>query len=290
MSQSERLLLGQFIPLHYHFQMLSNGERMQAFRQAIELVVQPGMRVADLGSGTGVLSFFAARCGARVWAVEMLPELAETSRRLLSANGVADRVTVSEGDAAGWLPPEPVDVVMCEMLHSALLREKQLEVCNAFRRAHLARFGRAPRMLPEATLLAAQPVFQVYDFEGYHAPVPLFQSPYHAASDCRELKQPLLYATIDYAGETDPAIDASLNWSFAEACVINALRFITKSLLAIDTSGSGASIEWHNHYLVVPLERELELAAGQGLAVRFSYQAGAALSSISSSLHVTVEG
>ena len=48
--------LGQFIPLHYHFQMLSDNNRMAAFSAAIKHVVKPNHRVVDLGSGTGVMS------------------------------------------------------------------------------------------------------------------------------------------------------------------------------------------------------------------------------------------
>jgi hypothetical protein len=58
---SESNVLGQFIPLHYHFQMLQDRQRLAAFRSAMELHVQPGMHVVELGGGTGILSSFAAR-------------------------------------------------------------------------------------------------------------------------------------------------------------------------------------------------------------------------------------
>ena len=37
------------IPIQYHFNMLNHAARMTAFRDALDLVVQPGMRVVDLG-------------------------------------------------------------------------------------------------------------------------------------------------------------------------------------------------------------------------------------------------
>ena len=52
------------IPIQYHFNMLSDGARMDGFHRAIQLAVQPGMKVLDLGGGTGVLSWFAAQQGA----------------------------------------------------------------------------------------------------------------------------------------------------------------------------------------------------------------------------------
>ena len=143
--------LGQYIPLHYHYQMLLDEARMRGFAQAIAYNVLEGARVLELGGGTGVLSCFAARQGARVWCVERQPELAETARRLLEDNGVGDRVEVVTADVGQYLPPEPVDFVICEMLHSALLREKQIQIIDDFKRRYLEVYescrASSPRLL-----------------------------------------------------------------------------------------------------------------------------------------------
>jgi predicted RNA methylase len=251
-GQEHNQELGQFIPLHYHFQLLANRRRMQAFREAIELAVRTGMVVADLGSGTGVLSFLAARQNARMYAIDMLPELVDWSRRLLGINGVAQQVTVYQGDATDWLPPEPADVVLCEMLHSALLRERQIDVINAFRAAHRSRFGRVPCFLPEATFLSAQPVEQQYDFEGYVAPIPLFQPAYTSATGCSADVTSLLYASVDYSRQNEPHITAELEWQVPVPVRVNALRLGTRSVLA--SGGPDHGIEWANQDLLLPLE------------------------------------
>jgi protein arginine N-methyltransferase 1 len=51
-------VLGQFIPLHYHHNMLSDVVRMRGFKAAIDYAVPPGGKVLELGGGTGVLSLF----------------------------------------------------------------------------------------------------------------------------------------------------------------------------------------------------------------------------------------
>jgi predicted RNA methylase len=174
----EELLLGQFIPLHYHAVMLTDQARMGSFKTALEYVVPPGGRVLELGGGTGVLSFFAAQKAARVWCVERNPELVDTARRLLALNGVDDRVEVVAADAFDYLPPERVDVVVCEMLHSALLREKQAPLMASFKERYLARFGPPlPTLVPEAAILGIQPVQHSFEFFGYQAPIPIFQDP-----------------------------------------------------------------------------------------------------------------
>ncbi len=144
-ERRDELELGQFIPLHYHFNMLADAARTGAFEEAIDLAVPEGGRVVELGGGTGVLSFFAARKAARVWCVERNPELADVARKLLRENG-ADAVEVVQADATAWLPPDPVDVVVCEMLHVGLLREKQIQVLSAFARG----LPRPPRLAAAA--------------------------------------------------------------------------------------------------------------------------------------------
>jgi type I protein arginine methyltransferase len=279
--------LGQHIPIHYHYQMLVDTERMNAFAAAIRKRVQPGMRVADLGCGTGVLSFFAAQCGARVWAVEAIPELAAMTKKFIQTNKVEEQVTVVNADASQWLPPEPVDIVLCEMLHSALLREKQVEVLQSFRRAHVAQFGRAPLFLPEATLLAVQPVTQDYWYEGYFAPLPLFQSAYADAADCMPRGEPVMYATVDYNESNNEPLIGQVRCTLHHAATINALRFVTRSVLAMDMS-SGSTVDWYNQNLIIPLPEPLSIGDREHLDVSFSYRAGDPIAALTDSLRVTV--
>lgn len=289
MSHTEINEIGQFIPMHYHFQMLSDASRMTAFRTAIEQVVTPQHRVVELGSGTGVMSFYAAKQGARVWAVEYNPALVSASRKFLSENGLSDRVQVFEADASCWLPPEPVDLVICEMLHSALLREKQVQVISAFRDAHQARFGKIPRILPNATLLGVQPVWQCYDFNGYYAPVPLFQSPYSIEGDCRSCGEPVVYKIVDYDNAQMETYESDVFFPFQQDTKVNALRFITKSLLTMDLS-TGQTVDWHSQHIILPLRQPLQLKAGQTLRVRFSYRPGDPIEVLHNAIHVEVIG
>lgn len=280
--------LGQFIPLHYHFQMLSDEFRMNAFKNAIEQTVTPQHKVVELGSGTGVLSFLAARQGAKVWSVEYNPALVSASRKFLKNNGVSDRVTVIEGDASSWLPEEPVDLVICEMLHSALLREKQVQVIADFRDAHAARFGKIPQFLPCATLLAVQPVWQNYDFHGFHAPVPLFQSAYARTDDCSPCCDPVVYKIVDYDHAHVENIESVLLFQPQQDSGVNALRFITKSVLVMNLS-TGKTVDWHSQHIVLPLEQPLQLAAGQTMRVSFNYKPGDSIERLNQSIKAEAE-
>jgi predicted RNA methylase len=271
---SETNMLGQFIPLIYHYNMLSDEARMSAFKEAIADVVKPGHTVLELGGGTGVLSHMAAQIGAQVLCVERNPEMVGEARRILKLNAAGERVTVIEADAFDYIPPGPVDVVVCEMLHVGMLREKQLSVIDAFKRHYKEAIGGPlPRFIPEAFFQAVQPVQQSFDYLGYHAPVPCFQDPLSIQARTLELGEPVVYQAASYA--EDYSLDCS--WSgtvhFHQAGLFNALRVITKNVLTV-REDEQRTVDWFSQYLVVPLEHPMEVHSGQSAQVSFSYQSG----------------
>jgi len=272
--------LGQFIPLHYHFNMLDDLARTGAFEEAIASTVRPGSRVVELGGGTGVLSFFAARGGGRVWCVERNPEVAREARRLLELNGCADSVEVIEADACDYVPPEPVDLVVCEMLHVTLLVEKQLPVIGAFKEHHLATFGPPlPRFVPEAVLQAVQPVQQCFDYHGYIAPTVHFQAGTVEQPRTEELGDPLVYQTVEFAKTIPQRIAWTGRLTLTRSGSLNALRFITKNVLAI-LPAQRRSVDWLMNYLIVPLETAVEVSEGDTVEIAFDYVFGGALNSL----------
>jgi predicted RNA methylase len=275
-ARRHELELGQFIPLHYHFNMLNDARRTGAFEEAIDLVVPEGGRVVELGGGTGILSFFAARRADHVWCVERNPELAAVARQLLEENG-ADNVEVVQADAGLWVPPEPVDVVICEMLHVGLLREKQIQVLAAFAENYLERHGAPlPRFLPEATIQAVQPVEQDYDFHGYVASTPFFQDGNVEQPRTLGLGDPSVYHELLYENELTERICWDGTITITERGNLNALRVITKNLLAM-LPHEGRSVDWLMNYLVVPLADPINVHPGDTIHVSVDYDAGAPL-------------
>jgi tRNA1Val (adenine37-N6)-methyltransferase len=80
--------------------------------------LRPHDRVADLGTGTGVLSILMSRAEptARFFAFEIQPELADMARRSVALNGLEDRIKVYDRDlreAAAMLGRESCTAVVC---------------------------------------------------------------------------------------------------------------------------------------------------------------------------------
>ena len=281
--------LGQYIPLHYHGQMLANEQRMAPFHEAIDKLVPVGSYVVELGGGTGVMSFLASRRARKVTMVERVPHVAATARLLLARNGVADKVSVVEADARAYVPDEPVDVVICEMLHTALLREKQIEVLGRFKAQHEARFGRrVPRIIPEASLLGVQLIYQPYEFHGYYAPVPFFFEPGTGAGSTIEMSPPALYSLIEYVDDLPETFPVDALLTVDKPGTVNALRFSTRNAVGVFVAAKRTA-DWYMPNMSLALPHPIPVNAGDRLRVRFQYDAGGSIESLQSSLQASVE-
>ncbi len=123
MRQKDRVYYG----LGTHLEMLNDGARCLAYQKALEPVVKD-KTVLDVGCGSGILSFFAARAGARrVLAVDMdVPPGAEETARI---NGLDRRVEFFTGRLQDIeLPVDSVDVIVSEWMGGLLLMEDMLPV------------------------------------------------------------------------------------------------------------------------------------------------------------------
>jgi ribosomal protein L11 methyltransferase len=89
----------------------------------MQSVIRPGDRVADLGSGSAVLSIAAAKLGAtNVAAIELDHDAIGNAEENVERNGVAGTVKVIEGDAASLLPlVAPVRVILANIISSVLV-------------------------------------------------------------------------------------------------------------------------------------------------------------------------
>ena len=284
----ESCYLGQFIPVHYHHNMLMDQNRMHGFKSAIDYAVKPGAKVLELGGGTGVLSWFAAAKAEKVYCVEFNPDMVKEARKMLALNPNGHKVEVVHADAFEYLPPEPVDVVICEMIHVGMLREKQVEVIESFKRRYAQRFGGPlPMFLPEAVIMAVQPLHQEYDFEGFYAPIVQFQETHVIYPGTVEMAQPAVYSIIDFNQPNDLTYSWQGKFVVERSGEINAMRFVTKNILAVVNERS-TTIDWLNHYMTLPLASPVKAKEGDVLQVSFQYRAGGSIPSLQAAIKADI--
>lgn len=99
-----------------HHLMLMDKIRVNAFQKAIFSKVKKGDIVVDIGTGTGILAFFALKAGAKkVYAVENTNTIS-IAQRLAHENGFSDRIEFMKGISKDVQIPERADLVMSETI------------------------------------------------------------------------------------------------------------------------------------------------------------------------------
>ncbi|HEV7486482.1 MAG TPA: 50S ribosomal protein L11 methyltransferase [Thermoanaerobaculia bacterium] len=102
--------------LEVHRGLLQDESRTNAFREAIRRSVTPDSVVLDLGTGSGILSFFAAEAGARrVFAVDATHS-ADLASFLSRDLGFADRIQVIHDRSTNIELPERANMLVTETL------------------------------------------------------------------------------------------------------------------------------------------------------------------------------
>lgn len=152
--------------LRTHLEMLNDRTRCLAYQRAVESVVRDKI-VLDVGCGTGILSFFAVRAGARlVLAVDMdIPPGAEEVAR---NNGLVNRVQFFRGRLQDIeLPVDSVDIIISEWMGGVLLMEDMLPVVLYARDRWLKPGG---ILLPDRARLFLAPLDNVAGISSKHFP------------------------------------------------------------------------------------------------------------------------
>jgi protein arginine N-methyltransferase 1 len=124
-----------------HVSMLKDPLRVLSYRSAIERHAR-GKTVVEIGCGTGILSLFAARAGARrVIAIEE-SGIAGMAARMFAANGGAGVIDLRVTNSRDVELDEPADLLIHEILGVDPFEENLLPVLDDARRRLLRPGGR----------------------------------------------------------------------------------------------------------------------------------------------------
>ncbi len=135
------LATGGFASPLTHFQMIRDSVRVLSYQRAIQRHC-PGRTVVEIGCGSGILSIFAARAGARrVIAIEE-SQIADLAAEMFRANGVSDRIELRRANSRDVSLDERADVVIHEVLGADPFCENLLPFIEDARERLLAPNGR----------------------------------------------------------------------------------------------------------------------------------------------------
>ncbi|MEM0990689.1 MAG: 50S ribosomal protein L11 methyltransferase [Pseudomonadota bacterium] len=159
---------------NWHWDMVSDKRRNEVYEVAAQALIEPGMTVLEIGTGTGILAMIAARAEAKhVYTIEMNPRMAYVARASIAKNGYADRITVIESDAlnvsVGDQLPHRADAIIHEIISTNVVSENVLELIGHAKEALLVP---DPLLLPDEVwamgqLGAREPQYPLSDVSGF---------------------------------------------------------------------------------------------------------------------------
>lgn len=127
-----------------HEEMLKDTSRTLSYRSAMykNKHLFKDKVVLDVGCGTGILSMFAAKAGAKhVYSVDM-SNIIEKAREIVSLNGFDDKITLLQGKLEDIeLPVKEVDIIVSEWMGYFLLYESMLDTVLYARDKYLVKGG-----------------------------------------------------------------------------------------------------------------------------------------------------
>ena len=156
MENKKDYYFNSYSSYYIHEQMLKDRIRTGTYQDAIKNNpdVFKDKIVLDIGSGTGILSIFAAKAGAKhVYGIEFA-DIADYANEIIKKNKLNDKITIIKSKVEEVnLPVEKVDIIISEWMGYFLLYESMLDTVLYARDKWLNKDG---YMLPDhATITLA---------------------------------------------------------------------------------------------------------------------------------------
>ncbi len=157
----------------YHFKLLRDYERLSVFKEAIDEFAKERLNsnknqyinsnglnnsnlnlAYDLGSGSGVLSYLAKYYFNKIISIEIDPNVSRLTKENLNS---FNNIEVYNEDILNFnfSQHEKADLIICEMLDTALIDEEQVPVLN-YAKNYLKEDG---IIIPNGIINSAEPVF-----------------------------------------------------------------------------------------------------------------------------------
>jgi precorrin-6B methylase 2 len=269
--------------VEYHRTLLADRLRNEAFYAALKATVVPGKTlVADIGCGTGVLGFMAAKLGAkRVFLLES-GGIVSIARKLARENGLKN-IEIVPAHSMEVTPPERVDIVVSETLGNFALEENIIETLSDARSRYLKPGG---ILLPQHVTQLVTPVvtaryhdeLQIWDDVGFGltfkaAKIASLNNIYVRRFACDDLLQagqtPAVWDEVALGTTARNNRKGSAQWMVERETTVYgfAVWWSARLIENITLSTSPLDPETHWEQLYLPLEQPAQLLAGQGVSI-----------------------
>ena len=243
----------------YHYNLISDYERLSAFYDAIK-DNSKGI-VYDIGTGSGILSIFASTYAEKVYSVESDQNAA---RCALENFREYPNIHLISGDARSIDFSEKADLIICEMLDTALIDEEQIPVIKKISR-YLKKNG---KIIPYKILTGIEPV----NLKAEHICYENEKLP-----DQKILGELQIYHEIDFLEEIEENVKKDVEMIINKKGTFSGVKLTSFTLLTPDIICGPTPMM--NPPMFIPTTR-IEVKPHDRLKIDLKYEMGGGLDSI----------
>lgn len=225
----------KFKATKYHFDLLMDFERLAVFSEAIAEYDGDAGLAYDLGCGSGIMSYFLSSCFDEVIAVEIDRQASACACENLSG---FDNVKVINRDVLDCDFTRKADLIVCEMMDTALIDEEQIPVLT-----HAKDFlKQTGTIIPEGIINSCELVDMEREYVHWDE-----------NANYEVLSAPVIYSQFDFSDDINPEFEAEISLKAEKDGTANGLKITTFTKLN-DNIICGPT-PMLNPPLLIPLEK-----------------------------------
>ncbi|MGX8693326.1 MAG: methyltransferase domain-containing protein [Methanobrevibacter sp.] len=244
----------------YHSDLLKDMERLSAFYNAILEYDADNKLAYDLGCGSGVLSYFLSPYFEEIISLEINFKSSQCARQNLA--GIAN-IEVVNSDVFNYDFTKKADLIVCEMMDTALIDEEQIPVIN-----------HAKRFLTENGTIIPKGIINTVEL------VNLERSNIHWDEDdtnYEAFSKPQVYSEFNFLEDIDPYFEKTITIEANKDGIVNGVKITTFTLLNDDIVCGPTPML--NPPLLIPLD-EKSVKSNEFINVKLKYIMGNGIESI----------
>lgn len=243
----------------YHFDLIKDSQRLSAFYQAINEYDGKNDLAYDLGCGSGILSYFLSSHFRQIISLEI-----DSSAYECAKENLADltNVNVINADVLKYDSDKKADLIVCEMMDTALIDEEQIPVLN-----HAKKFLKPDgRIIPQGVINSAELVNMEREYIHWDE-----NAKYEIFSDA------MFYSKIDFLDDIDSHFEENLSFKVKKDGIVNGLKITTFTKLSNDLICGPTPML--NPPLLIPFD-EKSVKSNEYITVKLKYIMGNGIESI----------
>lgn len=252
----------------YYDDLTKDEKRVSVFKEAI---IQKAHGITyDLGTGSGIMASFASPYAKKVYAFEINPLVIKRYSENLLKN--FDNIILIEADLTTYNYNEKPDVVICEMLDTALIDEEQVPVINNV----LGYAKKDTIFIPQSTYDTIKIGFSNILHITYKEDETI-----HFETFSKEIK----YNSVDFSNKITPEVEKNIEITIDKSGEINTLLITTYTCLNEKLITEPTPML--NPPLLIPVNL-LKVSKGDVVLINLKYIMGGGLNTIKANIRKIV--